>query len=747
MKRLLVCLALLFLAACGSTTESGRLGADCTQSPCQEGLTCIDGSCAAPSAEGGPCSSAWPCQEGKGLACVNGKCAKESVDGDGDDDDRDAPERDGSEADADSNESEDTDTDTDAAETDGEPSESADANTNDGDTDLDRDSAEDDSTESDSADNDVLGDTDREGHPPGLSCAEGVCTDPATGFTWQQAPLAQKIAGDDASAYCVSLTLNGGGWRLPNVSELSSLVRNCDQTRPDGVCGVADACTACGTPGASCLAYECAVSDACLAESCSGNSSGPDCRWPQDLSGSCGAYWSSSMAGNWEYYTTWIVNFDNGAPGYRNRANGSSAYEQENYAYVRCVRGTGEGKSPDCKAKLASDPGNGQYACCGGVCVDPATGIEWQQTPFGVKGSLSDNNCGDLGRALGQESEWDIPSLAALRILYLHAGDSAATSYCSWPDDIRGPCASYWSSTITTQSRQSYYWMKDFINGDDIEIMDPRFRTAYVRCVRYGENFCSPWASTRCYDGNVYYNNCRGELVMLAEDCGECLCTDGTCLKETKKCYRGDIYRFDCRDLPQEKTLECGTAPCETTFCDPKLTWAAIPGSSAQPAFEMTSTKITNLQYRIVTGKTPDPNSLCGENCPAIVPWYEAQGFCLTVGGRLASTSEWEYAARAGTSNAYICGDDVSCLDTYAWPCDSAIQPVAGKLPNNWELYDMTGNGVEWIDLCSIRHETGFDIHYCSTKATCQEPISYFTSAVNIDQGAGSAFRCVRGGK
>ncbi len=48
--------------------------------------------------------------------------------------------------------------------------------------------------------------------------------DTKTGLTWEQTIASSKFAWSDASTYCSSLTLGGGGWRLPSENELQTLV-------------------------------------------------------------------------------------------------------------------------------------------------------------------------------------------------------------------------------------------------------------------------------------------------------------------------------------------------------------------------------------------------------------------------------------------------------------------------------------------------------------------------------------------
>jgi len=80
---------------------------------------------------------------------------------------------------------------------------------------------------------------------------------------------------------------------------------------------------------------------------------------------------------------------------------------------------------------------------------------------------------------------------------------------------------------------------------------------------------------------------------------------------------------------------------------------------------------------------------------------YDCEGF------RLPTESEWEYAARAGTTTPFYNGNitNTACspldpkLDSIAWYCgndNTTTHRVGGKTANSWGLYDVIGNVLEW---------------------------------------------------
>ena len=187
--------------------------------------------------------------------------------------------------------------------------------------------------------------------------------------------------------------------------------------------------------------------------------------------------------------------------------------------------------------------------------------------------------------------------------------------------------------------------------------------------------------------------------------------TDGTpCSDENPETNEDACVSGICFGLPW-KTIPSGSFMMGCSLGDTEC------GDDEKPrhlvnvsAFKITATEVTQDQYIAIIGSNPSyfsetgDGAACGGDCPVdSVTWDNAKAFCETIGGRLPSEAEWEYAARAGTTTKRYCGDDDSCLDDIAWHngnSDGHPHPVGTKNPNAYELYDMLGNQWEWVEDC-----------------------------------------------
>ncbi|MDZ7667058.1 MAG: formylglycine-generating enzyme family protein [Desulfotignum sp.] len=130
--------------------------------------------------------------------------------------------------------------------------------------------------------------------------------------------------------------------------------------------------------------------------------------------------------------------------------------------------------------------------------------------------------------------------------------------------------------------------------------------------------------------------------------------------------------------------------------------------------FYMQTTEVTQEQWMALMSTNPSSNKVCGKGCPVEqVSWNDVQEFIQKLNQkegtdkyRLPTEAEWEYACRAGSTEAFPnggitelgCGRDPN-LVAIGWYCGNSnnkVQPVARKKPNSWGLYDMVGNVHEW---------------------------------------------------
>jgi formylglycine-generating enzyme required for sulfatase activity len=137
-------------------------------------------------------------------------------------------------------------------------------------------------------------------------------------------------------------------------------------------------------------------------------------------------------------------------------------------------------------------------------------------------------------------------------------------------------------------------------------------------------------------------------------------------------------------------------------------------------AFEIGKTEVTGKQWQAVMGS--DPSVFRGEHFPVEnITFGQVQEFLNKLNARndgflyrLPTEAEWEYAARASTTDQYA-----GSLREMAWYNDAGAapvrtgsrrnedsptglaaaktHPVATKKPNMWGIYDMRGNVAEWV--------------------------------------------------
>jgi formylglycine-generating enzyme required for sulfatase activity len=140
--------------------------------------------------------------------------------------------------------------------------------------------------------------------------------------------------------------------------------------------------------------------------------------------------------------------------------------------------------------------------------------------------------------------------------------------------------------------------------------------------------------------------------------------------------------------------------------------------------FYIQTTEVTQGQWERVMGSNPSHFSNCGDDCPVEqVSWHDAQKFIRKLNSlektdkyRLPTEAEWEYAARAGTTTRFFWGDQDDCSranygNGFSSEC-KGINPgrtmkVGSFAPNPWDLYDMHGNVLEWVQDWKGNYPTG----------------------------------------
>ena len=167
----------------------------------------------------------------------------------------------------------------------------------------------------------------------------------------------------------------------------------------------------------------------------------------------------------------------------------------------------------------------------------------------------------------------------------------------------------------------------------------------------------------------------------------------------------------DCADCPEMVVIPSGVFMMGRDTYPEDWNNHESPRHEVQiKEFAVGKFEVTQAEYVAVMGY--NPSEFKGRDNPVErVSWHDAQEYIAKLNQktgktyRLLSESEWEYAARAGTSTEYSFGnfEFEADLGQYAWFGGNSTErthPVGQKQPNGFGLYDMHGNVWEWVEDC-----------------------------------------------
>jgi|GEM_PF-588768 len=297
------------------------------------------------------------------------------------------------------------------------------------------------------------------------------------GLNWSD-PSSQVLSYSDAGEYCY----NKFG-RLPTISELRTLVKNCPATQTGGLCKVDDSCLS---------------QTSCWSDNCLGCEEGKTYSVFEDK----GWFWSGSATEEAASHV-WRINFDDGNLG---------AYDVSSANYVRCVE---DGNR--C-------PENNKF------CYDN-DGLKWSD--ISRKGMSWD----DAGKFC-EDIDGRLPTISELRTLIQNCSSTETDGECNVTDSCLsydcgnnnecygcsgeeieefsklGDFAVLWSSSVVTFV-DGEVWHVNFFNASIYS--DLRGHLNHFRCI--DADICVSEYEVRCYDDDLYWYDSCGNKEGMKESC------------------------------------------------------------------------------------------------------------------------------------------------------------------------------------------------------------------------------------
>ncbi len=184
----------------------------------------------------------------------------------------------------------------------------------------------------------------------------------------------------------------------------------------------------------------------------------------------------------------------------------------------------------------------------------------------------------------------------------------------------------------------------------------------------------------------------------------------------------------DCAECPDMVLLPSGSLQMKLDkAADPK-TGLAVEVRS----FAIGKTEVTQRQWKAIMGDNPSRFVACGPDCPVDnVSWKDVAQFIRKLNQktgqnyRLPSESEWEYAARGGSTEGLL-AEPSPALEDHAWyiaNSQKTSHPVAGKKANAFGLHDLYGNVWEWVEDCYHESYAGMPPDGSAWTTGCANPL------------------------
>ncbi len=189
---------------------------------------------------------------------------------------------------------------------------------------------------------------------------------------------------------------------------------------------------------------------------------------------------------------------------------------------------------------------------------------------------------------------------------------------------------------------------------------------------------------------------------------------DDDLTQQRTRFYR--VLRFPRLQVPDSMVyLPPGTFQMGTPANDPNKTANELSQFrvTLTRGFWLSQFEVTQSEYQNLTCTNPATFTGDLERPVENISWRNAMDYCSRLTGqehlagrlpdgyvyRLPTEAEWEYAARAGTTNSFSFGEDQSLLGSYGWyngNSQRTTHPVGQLGANPWGLYDLCGNVFEW---------------------------------------------------